>query len=170
MKPGFRHLAPLLVAFSAAAPVPASAQAIVQPGEQATGLVLDSIVELERTATAADGAVAITYVRPDVVVPGDRVRITLNFNNRGRAPVTNLKLRNPIPDGLQFDGTSDVAGLSVSVDGGTNWGALADLKLTAADGTSRAANLADVTHVMWILPEPVAPAARGSVRFFTRVR
>jgi uncharacterized repeat protein (TIGR01451 family) len=160
---------PKMTPFLAAAFVVAAA-ATVPAAAQNQGLTLDSIVELERSATAADGTVNISYAKPDVVVPGDRVRITLRYHNQGREAVTNLKLRNPIPDGLMFDGTSDVAGFSLSIDGGTNWGALADLTLTAADGTSRAATSADVTHVMWVLPQPVAPQARGSVVFFTRVR
>lgn len=137
---------------------------------QTNGLALDSVVELERSETAADGTVKTSYSKPDVVLPGDRVRITLSYNNRGREPVTNLKLRNPIPDGLQFDGTNDIAGLSISIDGGSNWGQLADLKFTAADGTERPATMTDITHVMWVLEQPVPPGGRGSVSFFTRVR
>jgi uncharacterized repeat protein (TIGR01451 family) len=137
---------------------------------QTNGLALDSVVELERSETAADGTVTTRYSKPDVVLPGDRVRITLSYNNRGREPVTDLKLRNPIPNGLQFDGTNDLAGLSMSIDGGTSWGQLADLKLTAADGTERAAVMTDITHVMWVLEQPVPPGGSGSVSFFTRVR
>jgi uncharacterized repeat protein (TIGR01451 family) len=146
---------------------------VMTPGlavAQTNSLALDSIVELERSETSADGTVITRYSKPDVVLPGDRVRITLSYNNRGREPVTNLKLRNPIPDGLQFDGTNDLAGFSMSIDGGTNWGQLADLKFTAADGTERAAAMTDVTHVMWVLEQPVPPGGRGSVVFFTRVR
>jgi uncharacterized repeat protein (TIGR01451 family) len=155
-----KFAAPLLLGLA----IPAAASA------QGTGLVLDSIVELEKSETVADGTTRTSYTKPDVVVPGDRVRITLRFHNRGREPINNLKLNNPIPAGLQFDGSNDLAGFSLSVDGGTNFGQLSDLILTASDGTQRAANMGDVTHIMWILPEPVAPGGRGSVTFFTRVR
>jgi uncharacterized repeat protein (TIGR01451 family) len=145
--------------------LPATAQ--VQDGDN---LALDSLVELAKAETAADGTVTTRYTNPDVVVPGDRVRITLRFHNRSRDAIQNLKLRNPIPDGLLFDGTDDLAGFSVSVDGGTNWGALAALTVTPQGGAPRRATFADVTHVMWILPEPVVPGSRGMVHFFTRVR
>lgn len=158
-----RYLAPLALACALVVPTTLSAQ-------QGNGLVLDSSVAVERSVTAADGTVSTTYEKPDVVVPGDRVRITLNYHNRGTAPATNVTLRNPIPDGLQFDGTNDLGGLVLSVDGGTNWAALAQLTLTSADGTTRPAAMADITHVMWTLEQPVAPGARGSVSFFTRVR
>lgn len=156
----FKIAAPMLLALAATAPAAA----------QGTGLALDSLVELEKTATAADGTVTTSYATPEVVVPGDRVRITLRYNNRGGEPINNLKLNNPIPQGLQFDGSNDLTGFSVSVDGGAIFGQLAELTLPAADGARRAATMADVTHVMWVLPQPVAPGERGSVSFFTRVR
>jgi hypothetical protein len=138
--------------------------------QQGDNLVLDSIVELVKTETDANGVATTRYTKPDVVVPGDRVRITLRFHNRSREAIQNLKLRNPIPDSLQFDGTEDLAGFSVSVDGGTDWGALAELTVTPAGQATRAASMADVTHVMWVLPQVVAPGTRGTVSFFTRVR
>ena len=159
----FRRLIFALVPALLLAP-PALAQ------DPSDSLALDSLVELAKTDTGADGTVTTRYVKPDVVVPGDRVRITLRFHNRSRDAIQNLKLRNPIPDGLLFDGTEDIAGFSVSVDGGTNWGQLAALTVTPTDEVARAATLADITHVIWVLPQPVAPGAGGSVSFFTRVR
>lgn len=144
-----------------------TAPALAQDG---SNLALDSIVELVKTETDANGTETTRYAKPDVVVPGDRVRITLRFHNRSRDAIQNLKLRNPIPDGLQFDGTDDLAGFTLSVDGGTNWGQLAALTVTPAAGSARPATLADVTHVMWILPQPVTPGSRGAVSFFTRVK
>ncbi len=146
---------------------PSLAQAQPQDGNN---LALDSIVELVKTETDANGTVTTRYAKPDVVVPGDRVRITLRFHNRSRDAIQNLKLRNPIPDGLKFDGTDDLEGFTVSVDGGSNWGQLATLMVTPAGGALRPATAADVTHVMWILPQPVTPGSRGAVSFFTRVQ
>ena len=157
----------LALAFAPALLIATPALAQAQDGNN---LVLDSLVELAKTETADDGTVTTRFAKPDVVVPGDRVRITLRFHNRSRDAIQNLKLRNPIPVGLQFDGTDDVAGFTVSVDGGTNWGQLAALTVSSQGQAARPATFADVTHVMWILPEPVAPGSRGMVRFFTRVR
>jgi uncharacterized repeat protein (TIGR01451 family) len=150
--------------------VPALLLVPVAMAQDGNNLVLDSLVELAKSETAADGSVTTRYTKPDVVVPGDRVRITLRFHNRSREAIQNLKLRNPIPDGLQFDGTENLAGFTVSVDGGNAWGDLAGLSVTPAGEQARAATFADITHVMWILPEPVASGGRGSVSFFTRVR
>ncbi len=162
MSASLKLLVPLLLALGGAAPVAA------QTGT--SGMVLDSVVELEKRETAPDGTVTLRYTTPDVVIPGDRARITLNYHNRGRVPFTNLRLNNPIPAGLQFEGSESLTGFSLSVDGGTVWGQLADLKVKDADGSERAAQATDVTHVRWVFTEPVPVGGRGSVTFFTRVR
>ncbi len=137
---------------------------------QGTG-ALTSKIELERLAPATSGqAAAKTYVAPDVVVPGDRIRVTLTFTNNGAAPAAGLNLTNPIPEGLVFDETADAAGFSVSVDGGKTFGALASLTVPVSGADPRAAVAADVTHVRWLWPAAVAPGQSRSVAFFGRVR
>ena len=71
---------------------------------QETG-ALTSTVELEKISGAASGKPVKSYVTPDVVVPGDRVRVTLLFANPGLSPATGVRIVNPIPAGLVFDGT-----------------------------------------------------------------
>ncbi len=132
---------------------------------------LTTNMELERSVAAADGQPARkTYVAPDVVVPGDRVRVTLTFTNKGAAPAAGVNLVDPIPEGLVFDETADPAGFGVSTDGGKTFGALAALTVPAAGAAARPATAADVTHVRWLWPDPVAPGQSRSVAFFGRVR
>ena len=59
----------------------------VQPAAaQGTGS-LTSKIELEKSTPSSDGQPPkTTYVAPDVVVPGDRVRVALTFTNHGAAP------------------------------------------------------------------------------------
>jgi len=101
---------------------------------------LTSTVELEKISGADSGKPVKSYVAPDVVVPGDRVRVTLLFANPGPSPATGVRIVNPIPAGLAFDGTNDRADFSVSVDGGKSFGDLASLTIPGTDGTPRAAN------------------------------
>lgn len=136
---------------------------------QGTG-VLTNKVELEKSGPVIDGRESEkTYSSPDVVVPGDRIRLTLTFTNNGAAPAAGVNLTNPIPAALVFDGTNDAAGFAVSVDGGKTFGALADLTIAGA-AAPRAAVAADVTHVRWLWPDAVAPGQSRSVAFFGRVR
>ncbi len=137
---------------------------------QGTG-VLTNKVELEKRAPAADGREGEkTYTTPDVVVPGDRIRLTLTFTNNGTAPASGMNLTNPIPEALVFDGTSDTAGFAVSVDGGKTFASLASLTVAVAGAAPRPAVPADVTHVRWLWPDAVPAGQSRSVAFFGRVR
>lgn len=161
MNAGF-HGALALAATAMLAAMPASAQ-------QSGGLT--SKIELEKPVPAANGAPAAkTYVEPDVVVPGDRIRVTLTFSNNSAAPATGLDIVNPIPVGLVYDGTDDTADFSVSVDGGKTFGPLPSLSLSVANAAPRAATMTDVTHVRWRWSTAVGPEQKRSVAFFGRVK
>lgn len=135
---------------------------------QGTG-VLTNKVELEKSGPVIDGREGEkTYTTPDVVVPGDRIRLTLTFTNNGAAPAAGVNLTNPIPEALVFDGTDDAAGFAVSVDGGKTFGPLAALTVTGA--APRPAAATDVTHVRWLWPDAVPAGQSRSVAFFGRVR
>lgn len=137
---------------------------------QGTG-VLTSKAELEKSDPGVDGREgAKTYTTPNVVVPGDRIRLTLTFTNNGAAPSAKMILMNPIPTALVFDGTSDTTGFAVSVDGGKTFGALAALSVAATGTAPRPATAADVTHVRWMWPDAVPSGQSRSVAFFGRVR
>lgn len=145
--------------------------AAAQPAAaQETG-VLASKIELEKSTPAAEGeAVTKTYITPDVVVPGDRVRVSLTFTNNGTAPAAGVNLVNPIPDGLVFEDTADTASFAVSTDGGKTFGTLASLTVRTEAAGTRPATAADVTHVRWLWPDSIAPGHSRSVAFFGRVR
>jgi len=152
----------MLAALLAAAAQPVAAQE--------TG-ALTSKIELEKSLPAGEGQSARkTYVTPDVVVPGDRVRVTLIFTNKGSAPAAGVSLVNPIPDGLVYDDTADTASFGVSIDGGKNFGALAALTVPVANAAPRPATVTDVTHVRWLWPDAIAPGQSRRVAFFGRVR
>ncbi len=130
---------------------------------QGTG-ALTVKVELEKSAAVAAGQPAAkTYVAPDVVVPGDRIRVTLNFTNDRAAPVSGIKLVNPIPEGLAFDDTADTTGFDVSIDGGKTFGALAALAVPVA-GTAPRPPLRPTSRMCagcGPMPLPPAKAARS---------
>lgn len=142
-----------------------------QPALAQNGGNLTSKVELEKLSPASGGQPpSKSYGTPDVVVPGDRVRITLTFTNAGAAPASAVNITNPIPEALVFDGTADAADFAVSVDGGMSFGPLETLTVAATGAPSRAATNADVTHVRWLWRDAVPAGQTRSVAFFGKVK
>jgi uncharacterized repeat protein (TIGR01451 family) len=125
---------------------------------------LTSKVFVERIKPGADGKPVTVREEPGVVTPGDKLAFVLSYRNSGSQPATGFTLTNPIPPSVAFTGTDD-ASASVSVDGGKSWGALASLKVVAADGTSRPAVAADVTHIRWSFGRPIAAGSGGELSF-----
>jgi uncharacterized repeat protein (TIGR01451 family) len=130
----------------------------------ADNVSLTSKVLVERVKPGADGKPVTVREEPGVVTPGDKLVVVLSYRNRGAEPATGFTLTNPIPASVAFTGSED-SSASVSVDGGKTWGPLASLKVTAADGASRPAVAADVTHIRWSLRQPIAAGAGGELSF-----
>jgi hypothetical protein len=144
-----------LALFALLAPAAASA---------ADNVSLSSKVLVERVKPGPDGKSVTVREEPGVVTPGDRLVVVLSYRNGGAEPATGFTLTNPIPSAVAFTGTDDSSAV-LSVDGGKSWGALESLKVVAADGTSRPAVAADVTHIRWSLGQPIAAGSRGELSF-----
>jgi len=127
-------------------------------------------VEVETVTTGAEGQRKISFSAPETVVPGDRLRFTLQLDNQTSESAAGLKFVNPIPPEVRFASTDDMAGFSVSIDGGKTYGTLAGLTVPVAGAAARPATVDDVTHVQWVLPEPLAAGAVKKVTFFGIVR
>lgn len=125
-------------------------------------------VKLERTVTGPDGKPKIERVAPEVIVPGDRLIFATTWRNAGAEPVENFVVRNALPGPVRLADDADAA-LVVSVDGGKTWGLLRELKVAGADGTSRPAQAADVTHVRWTLAL-VKPGESGRIEYPAIIR
>jgi uncharacterized repeat protein (TIGR01451 family) len=125
---------------------------------------LTNKVFVERVKAGADGKPVTVREEPGVVTPGDRLAFVLAYRNGGAEPATGFTLTNPIPPSIAFSGSDDAIAV-VSVDGGKSWGKLASLKVVQADGTSRPAVAADVTHIRWSLDRPIAPGTGGELSF-----
>ncbi|MGZ8284447.1 MAG: hypothetical protein ACXW27_02645 [Allosphingosinicella sp.] len=130
----------------------------------ADNVSLTSKVLVERVKPGPDGKAVTVREEPGVVTPGDKLVVVLSYRNAGAEPATGFTLTNPIPASVAFAGTDD-SSASVSVDGGKSWGALASLKVVAADGTSRPAVAADVTHIRWSFGRPIAAGSGGELSF-----
>lgn len=127
-------------------------------------VALSSQVLVERTSTDANGQQRTQLEAPGVVTPGDRLMFVLSYHNNAASPATDFVVTNPIPESVGFAGAVS-AGSVLSVDGGRSWGALEALAVRNADGSSRAATMADVTHIRWRIAQPIPAGGDGELRF-----
>lgn len=131
----------------------------------APAVALEGDVKVVRQVTE-NGKTSEKLEEPSQVLPGDQLVFTTRYTNGGTEPATDFVVTNPLPGPVKL---ARVNGFEVSVDGGKTFGALAALKATGADGSTRAAELGDVTHVRWRLAS-IAPGATGEVKYFAEVR
>ncbi|HWW56775.1 MAG TPA: hypothetical protein VN047_07770 [Sphingopyxis sp.] len=134
------------------------------PAFAANQVALDNAVFVERVSTDAQGKQRILLEEPKVVVPGDRLVFVLNYRNAGAQPADKFVITNPMPSAVRFADAGDTQSL-VSVDGGKQWGLLADLSVPMTDGTRRPAQPADVTHVRWAFQNPIPVGGTGKLMF-----
>ncbi len=150
------------------APLAVIALSLSSAAFAAQSVELSSKIQVERTVTVA-GKQRTVLADPKPFFPGDRLLITINYRNATGKPVSDFVVNNPVPAAVQFTGEAS-PGVLVSVDGGRSFGPLATLKVRKADGTLRAAQPIDVTHLRWVLAGAMAPGASGSVNFHGVVR
>jgi uncharacterized repeat protein (TIGR01451 family) len=141
---------------------PLAAQAASNP------ISLTGDVKAEKIVVGADGKERVELVEPTTIIPGDRLVFGTDYASNGTDPVTNFVVTNPLPAAVRLAPDADPA-LSVSVDGGKTFGALAALTITNSDGTKRPAAHADVTHVRWVLAS-IAPGASGRLTYPAIIR
>jgi uncharacterized repeat protein (TIGR01451 family) len=128
----------------------------------AQGVTLTAAVMQEKVVEEA----GVKHVAAGTIVPGQEVVYDLAFANKGTKPAEQVVLTNPVPATLEYVSGENAL---VSVDGGKTFAALGALKVTAADGTQRAAEPKDVTHLRWNLAA-IAPGSGGHVRFKARLK
>jgi len=130
----------------------------------ANQVALNNSVFVERVSTDAAGKQRVLLEEPKVVVPGDRLVFVLDYRNAGAQPADKFVITNPMPSAVRFADAGNTQSL-VSVDGGKQWGLLSALTVAMADGTRRAAQPADVTHVRWAFQKPIPVGGSGKLMF-----
>lgn len=146
-----------------AVPHAAALQAAANPQAD---IKIDSSIKVERTEITETGESVTTLLDPATVevIPGDRLLFTNSYRNIGQNAVTGFVVNNPVHDAVTFVEVLEDWAL-VSVDGGRNFGKLAELSVAEATTDMRPAMASDVTHIRWIMPSPIAPGASGELRF-----
>lgn len=137
----------------------------------ASSLQLSNQVFQELDVKGTDGKVERKTVPAATVVPGTEVFYVINYKNTGDQPAEKIAITNPMPSELEYVSTIGPSATGeVSVDGGRNYGDLANLTVTGTDGASRAAKSSDVTHVRWKLASSLKPGDEGKVSFRAKLK
>jgi uncharacterized repeat protein (TIGR01451 family) len=133
----------------------------------ASGLVAEQIIERVVTTKAANGEVQTKLVPADRVIPGEQLVYTLKFGNQGAAAAERVVLTLPIPAEVAYienSAASKLATVDFSADGGASF-ALREALTASANGKTRPALAADITHVRWTFNAPVQPKQTGELVF-----
>ena len=133
---------------------------------------LKAVAEKEQTVKAADGSQSTQLVAVAKTVPGDEIVWTTTAHNLCEKPADKVVIDLPVPEHMNFvadSASGKGAQISYSVDG-KEFKSAAELKVRAADGTSRAARAEDVRHVRWIMVSAIAPKDTALVRFRATVQ
>jgi len=143
----------------------AAATPVVMP-QAIDPIAVKSIAEVQRAEGGGRGTGKL--VRADRVVPGDEVIYTLMVRNTGAAAVASPMVTQPVPEHTLYVADSAVgpgAEVSYSVDGGRTFDRVENLTVQGADGHTRPALAADVTHIRWQLKNSLKSNSVAFVRF-----
>jgi uncharacterized repeat protein (TIGR01451 family) len=126
------------------------------------------VVEVQKE----NGKSKLEWVKPDNIVPGDKVGYRISFENTGDQPADNIVLNNPIPENTLYV-TDSARGanskIEFSVDAGQQYAEPAQLFIEK-DGKKLPAQAKDYTHVRWTLTSPLTKGESGSVQYVVQVK
>jgi uncharacterized repeat protein (TIGR01451 family) len=121
----------------------------------------------------ADGQARLVAVKPDRIVPGDRVLYTTHIANHGAQASDNIVITNPIPEHVRYlGGTAQGENFTIvySIDGGNNWGQPEQLQVRAADGQVRQAKPDEYTHIRWQYRAALQPAETQQISYQAQLK
>jgi hypothetical protein len=156
------------------APAGLFAQVAVKPAAsvvapKASAISIRSETSIVQTLVDAKGQKTNKLFPAKRVVPGNVLVIKFLYDNSGTAPAANFAVNAKVDSAVEVTDIREKWAV-VSVDGGKTFGALATLKIKAADGKFRPATTKDITNIRWTLAQPVPAAGSGSVMYYGIVR
>jgi len=145
------------------------------PAQQKGGVELRSVAEVDVAQKNEKGEKVVKRVEASKanVVPGDTVIYTVTYLNSGDDPATDVVIKNPVPEHMVYlDKSAEGAGTRIdfSVDHGKSFGPADTLQVKGARGKERQGTAADITHIRWVLEQPLEKGSKGSVSFRAKVK
>jgi uncharacterized repeat protein (TIGR01451 family) len=147
----------------------------VSPALQKGGVEIRSFAEVEVIRKDESGAKVVTRVdaAKSNVQPGDTVIFTITYLNNGNEPVTDVAVKNPIPQHMLYldkSALGEGTRIDFSTDNGKSYGPIDKIRVRSADGKERPARAADITFVRWTLEKPLKKGGTGNVFFQAKLK
>lgn len=141
----------------------------------AGGIELTTRAEAEIMQKNEKGENVLKLVEADKanVLPGDTVRYTITYVNKGDQPATDVAIKNPVPEHLVYvDKSAEGAGTRIdfSIDNGSTYGPFASLKVKNKAGRERPARADEITNLKWTVEKPLEPNGQGTVSYRAKVK
>jgi uncharacterized repeat protein (TIGR01451 family) len=149
--------------------------ALAQVGQKPE-LVLTLSVQKKVDMTGEDGKPKTEWREVRSTGPGDVLRYTIRYENKGKGEARNAKIVDPIPSNTSYVSGSaggEGAAIAFTLDGKTfQPPTLLTYRVRQADGTEveHVATPEMYTHIQWTLIQPVPPGGTGSLSFLVLVQ
>ena len=141
---------------------------------QGGSIELQTTVQKRVQQILDNGKIETLLVPAGMIVPGDTVVYTIEARNlSAERDAERVVITDPIPDHTRYvDGSAQGEGAQIffSVDGGMRFDVPDKLQVVAEDGSVRAAQAGDYTHIRWVFRDSLAPAETRAVRFFAQLQ
>lgn len=139
-------------------------------------LTLSLTAEKEVLVTDENGRTKTVYQNAEDIQPGDVLRYTLHYVNKGKAAANEAVINDPIPEGTSYiSGSAEGkdSEITFSIDGKSfQFPSLLKYMIRQPDGTEieYAASPDMYKQIRWRLLRPVLPGKAGTLSFKARVR
>ncbi len=150
--------------------------AAIATEEERPGLEVKLSVEKELLVKDKDGTTRTEWQEAGESNPGDVLKYTISYKNRGRAEAREAVILDPVPEGTVYIGGSAEGKdteITFSLDG-TKFETPPMLRYTVkqSDGTEKeyTATPDMYRHIKWKLLKPVLPDNSGTLSFRVRVK
>jgi uncharacterized repeat protein (TIGR01451 family) len=149
--------------------------ALAQVGQK-PDLVLTLSAQKEVTVLGEDGKPKTEWQEVQSIGPGDVLKYTIRYENKGNAEARDAKIVDPVPQNTSYISDSaegEGAEITFSLDGKTFLPPpLLKYRVMQADGTEveYVATPDMYTHIRWKLKKPVPPKGTESVSFKVKVQ
>ncbi len=133
---------------------------------------LTMVAEKELVSINEAGEVEVNHIAPNIVIPGDVIVYSVNYQNVGDDIADSTYITNAIPEHMTYmeeSASGEGTDIAFSVDGGRRFGKPTQLTVLNKEGEAVPATMGDYTHIRWVFTGSLAPGDSGQVLYRARI-